>query len=98
MAGEREVVVDDMATLSEAQRVEVWCEFMCTMAAETRSSGFTKVDLRSAVDALDNWFDTNQSTTVDNIFPTATKNGLTDAEKMHLLAAVATCRATEGVT
>lgn len=98
MTGGREVVVDGMATLSEALRADVWDKFMKTMGAETRSSGFTKVDLRSAVDALDNWFNTNQPTTIEGIFPTATKNGLTDAEKMHLLAAVAACRADEGVT
>jgi hypothetical protein len=87
-----------MATLSEALRAELWGKFMRTMGPEVRSSGFTKTDLKAAVDALDNWLNLNQGTTVNNIFPTATRNGLTAEEKMKLLVAVADCRADEGVT
>jgi hypothetical protein len=81
-----------MATMVEQDRAGCWSEFM-------REDGvsITKADLRAAVNALDDWFDANASTTLNNALPVAARNGLTTTQKARLLRAVIARRYLAGV-
>ena len=50
-----------MATLSEADRIDTWARWMQDNAEDTP---FTKDELRAAVDATDDWIETNQASFV----------------------------------
>lgn len=72
--------------MTNAQRQELHEDFM-------REGGvaITKAELRAAMDALDDWFDTNAAT-LNNTLPAAAKAGLTVKQKARLLKAVITKR------
>ena len=80
-----------MATLSELQRVEAWADLMKQWSRDGETVGIEKTDLRSAVDAMDNFFNSNAST-INNAFPAAAKAGLTTKQKALLLMYVITQR------
>lgn len=60
---------------------------MRQLSNERQSVSITKAELRAAVDAIDNFLETNQ-TAINNAFPAAAKTGLTTAQKARLLAYV----------
>jgi hypothetical protein len=76
----------------EQDRAGCWAEFM-------RDDGvaIAKGDLRAAVNALDDWFDANASTTLNNALPVAARTGLTTTQKARLLRAVIARRYLAGV-
>ncbi len=73
-----------MAVLDEANRREVWAEFMRELSADRENIGVNKVDLRAAVDALDDFMNTNAAA-INNAFPQPAKAQLTTAQKALLL-------------
>ena len=80
-----------MATMDEGNRAGCWAEFM-------REGGvsITKAELRAAVGALDDWFDTNAAT-LNTALPVAARTGLSTPQKARLLRAVIARRYLSGV-
>lgn len=74
-----------MAVLDEANRVAVWESHMRDpdLCAETFGT-MSKTDLRAAVDALDDYLETNK-TAINNALPAAAKAGMTTKQKAKLL-------------
>jgi hypothetical protein len=77
-----------MAVLSDALRRALWAEFMQVNA---EAVGITKADLRAAVDAIDNWIESN-TTSFNTAIPQPARNALTPSQKARLLAMVAVKR------
>ena len=77
-----------MAVLDEANRVAVWEQQMRDpeLVAEMYGS-MTKSDLRAAVNAIDDYFETNK-TTINNTLPAAAKAAMTTKQKAKLLVYV----------
>jgi hypothetical protein len=81
-----------MAVLSDPDRSRVWRGLMRAWSANGETvAGITKTDLLAAVNALDDFLNTN-ATSVNNALPTAFKNNATTGQKGLLLAAVALAR------
>lgn len=77
-----------MAVLPDLDRASVWADFMRRMCACQRPAGMTKADFRAAINAVDQWWSDN-ATTVNQVFPTAARNALTNVEKIGVFAYVA---------
>lgn len=73
-----------MAVLDATTRAAVHAELMRRISNERQSCAITKSDLRAAVDAMDDFLNTNQ-TAINNAFPTAARTGLTTAQKALVL-------------
>ena len=81
-----------MATLSETDRQKIWRGLMRYWSSIFEStSGFDKDDLQDAVDATDNWIDSNQAS-FNNALPNPAKSNLTQAQKTLLFCIVALAR------
>lgn len=77
-----------MAILDEADRVEVWAELMRKYSRDGETIGaITKADLRTAVDALDDFMNANAAT-INNALPEPAKAVLTPAQKALMLSFV----------
>ena len=76
-----------MAVLDEASRVEVWAELMRKYSSDGESIGINKPDLRTAVDALDTFMNTNAAT-INNALPQPAKSALTVQQKALMLSYV----------
>ena len=70
-----------MAVLSEMNRREVWAEFMQT---EDEAYGLTKQEVRAAIDAADDWVDTNAGS-FNAALPVASRTALSARQKARLL-------------
>jgi hypothetical protein len=77
-----------MAVLSNTDRADVTAEFQRDECS-TRDPlpGFTKAQLRTAVDVIDDWLDTNLSA-LNLLLPLAVRNGLTLKQKYRLFLRV----------
>lgn len=73
-----------MAVLSPADRREVWAEYMRALSARIESAPLLKADLRSAVDAIDDWVELNQSA-FNLAIPLPARTVLTTKQKAELL-------------
>ena len=83
-----------MAVLSDADRVRVWRGLMrYWSAADTRETlqGILKADLRDAVNATDDWIDTNAAA-FNTSLPLVVRTNLTAGQKLLLFCAVAAMR------
>ena len=76
-----------MAVLADGDRVECWADWMREVSAGQEACGITKVDLRAAVNATDDWINTNAAA-YNLAFPLAARANLTAAQKARLLALV----------
>jgi hypothetical protein len=85
-----------MATLSDADRREIWARFMSELSNEREPVAVTKADLRAAFDALDQWADDNAAS-ANQALPVAARNGLTTSQKARLLMEVVRQRYVKGV-
>ena len=75
-----------MAVLSNADRREVWAEFM--RSSETGETfGIVKDDLRAAVNAIDQWVDDNAAS-FNAAIPQPARGSLTARQKARLLSRV----------
>lgn len=82
-----------MATLSLQDRFDVWADLM---RQNLGTISITKSELRAAVDALDDWFDTNAST-INSAIPLPARTSLTTPQKAAVLSAVLAKRYISGV-
>lgn len=78
-----------MAVLPDQDRVKVWAYFMRHQA---ETCGFTKAQLRAAVDATDDWIDTNAAA-FNSALPAAFRNNASATQKTIVFLYVALRRA-----
>ena len=81
-----------MAVLSDADRAEVTQEFMA-LAAGPHS--ITKADIRAAVNALDDWYNTN-ALNANAALPQPARGAMTQADKAHMSNLIVTKRYVKG--
>lgn len=74
-----------MALLSDADRVRVWLDWM---RHNTETVGIVKADLRAAVNAIDDFLETNAAA-INNAIPQPARGALSAAQKARLIAYVA---------
>lgn len=75
--------------LSNAQRRELWAEFMRDISKNREELGLlTKADLRAAIDATDQWIEDNQAS-FNTALPEAARLGLSTIQKVKLFFFVA---------
>ena len=84
-----------MAVLSDTNRADVWAEFMRQLSLERESLNVVKADLRAAVNAVDDWVETNK-TAFNLALPIISRTNLTAAQKARLLSFVVTKRFVTG--
>jgi hypothetical protein len=72
-----------MAVLSTPDRVAVWAQWMQENKAAV-TGAMTKADLQAAVNALDDFLNTN-ATALNNALPAAARTALSTAQKAALL-------------
>ena len=73
-----------MAVLLDADRITVWADWM---RENTATCSINKVDLRAAVNAADDWVNSNAAS-YNTALPAAARTNLTAAQKARLLAYV----------
>ena len=78
-----------MAVLSESDRVATWAQWMRDNLEVT---AFGKSDMRAAVDATDDWIETNQGS-FNTALPTAFRNNASLTQKTLVFCYVAMRRA-----
>lgn len=84
-----------MAVLSDNDRADCWAQWM--RESKTAIGGaLTKAELRSAVNAIDQWVSDNASS-FNTAIPQPARGVLTAAQKADLLVYVARKRFTSGV-
>lgn len=85
-----------MAVLSDSDRAELWAEFMRELSRDRDPIGdMTKADLRAAVNAIDNFLNTNAAA-LNSAIPQPARGVLTTSQKARLLRAVTTQRYIKG--
>lgn len=85
-----------MAVLSDVDRADLWAEFMRELSRERDTFGdLTKAELRAAVNALDDFLNTNASS-INTAIPQPARGALTTAQKARLLMFVVRQRYTKG--
>lgn len=85
-----------MAVLTNNARRELWRAFMQQVSAQQQAVGpITKADLRAAVDALDDFLNTNASA-INQAIPQPARSALTVPQKTRLLVYVVERRLVEG--
>jgi len=72
-----------MAVLSTNDRIAVWEQWM-RENRDTITGALTKAQLRAAVDALDDFLNTN-ATAINNAIPAAARTALSTSQKAALL-------------
>ncbi len=80
-----------MAALSDSDRFSVWAQYMSDAGSERQAPPLSKVDLRAAINAIDDWVDTN-TTAFNNAIPQPARGALTTKQKANLLLYVVTKR------
>ena len=76
-----------MATLSESDRIAIWEKWMRRMSQNRQNIPLLKLEVRAAVDSIDDWVDANAASFNDAL-PAAAKANLTAAQKAELLSFV----------
>ena len=84
-----------MAVLSDPDRFDVWADYMRDARTGVHAA-LTKADIRAAVNALDDFFNTNAAT-INNALPATAKAQLTQTQKALLLMYVISKRYLSGV-
>ena len=76
-----------MAVLVDADRVGAWSDYQKEMSDLAESCGITKIDLRAAIDAADDWIDAN-AVAYNSALPVPARTTLTAKQKARLLVYV----------
>lgn len=76
-----------MAVLSTEDRVETWADYMRAASNDGDLLTLTKPDLRAAVNALDDFLNTNAAA-INTAIPQPARGALTAAQKARLLVFV----------
>ena len=85
-----------MAVLTDPRRIEAWREIMAELSQAREGTGvLTKADLRAALDAIDNFLNTNASA-LNTAIPQPARGVLTAAQKARMLLAVVRYRYIDG--
>lgn len=77
-----------MAVLAEADRVALWADYMRRMSSRQEAMALSKVQLRAAVDATDQWIEDNAGA-FDTALPVTARTNLTARQKAQLFSFVA---------
>ena len=86
-----------MSTLATDDRLEIFKNFMSVASRTNEIFGaMTKADLLSAVNALDDWIDSNAAA-INQALPETARSELTTSQKARLLAYVVLKRYNAGV-
>ncbi len=80
-----------MANLSDAVRVQIWRGLMRYFSRLREPLALNKVELRAAIDATDEWIDSNRSA-YNSELPAAAQSGLSATQKTLLFCVVALAR------
>jgi hypothetical protein len=73
-----------MAVLTDENRIAVWAKYMEDVSSDRTSIGISKVDLRAAINGVDDWVNDN-AVSFNNAFPEPSKSALTNKEKAAIL-------------
>jgi hypothetical protein len=73
-----------VAVLSDNDRFAVWAELMQRLSDEHATVNLTKVQLRAAINAADQWAEDNASA-YNTALPTAARNNLSTPQKAMVL-------------
>lgn len=84
-----------MAVLSDNARTETWADAMRQLSDAREPVGITKPDLRAAINALDDFLNTNASA-INSAIPQPARGTLTTAQKARLLMLVIQRRYVDG--
>jgi hypothetical protein len=84
-----------MAVLNSAARVAIWSDAMRRFSDDALECGVTKADLRAAVDALDDFLNSNAAA-INNAIPQPARSNLAPAQKAILLMYVVSRRYLDG--
>ena len=76
-----------MAVLTDADRRTIWAAFMSEMSSRRDGHALSKNDLRAAVDAVDDWVDTNTAS-FNAAIPVAARTALNAKQKSEILVFV----------
>lgn len=76
-----------MAVLSDSERLASWREIMNTLSQSRLSCSLTKDQLWAAVDAADNWINSNAAS-YNSALPAVARTGLSAKQKALILAVV----------
>ncbi len=76
-----------MAVLTDVDRKNIWANYMRKLSKRHDSISIIKSELRDAVNAVDNWIDSNQ-TSYNNSLPTPARTTLTQKQKAELMVFV----------
>jgi uncharacterized protein YaiE (UPF0345 family) len=76
-----------MAVLNAANRQQAYVDFIDSMKLSGESLAVIKSDLKAAIDATDDWVDSN-AVSFNNSLPAAAKANLTVKQKARLLVYV----------
>jgi hypothetical protein len=85
-----------MPALPEEQRQAAWAELMSQWSSDRRPCDLSKADLRAALDAIDDWANTNAAS-YNAALPPVARSRLTPGQKAELLHFVVRSRFREGV-
>jgi hypothetical protein len=80
-----------MAAMGDTDRADVTAESQRTLSARREAMALSKADLRAAINAADDWVDSNK-VSFNNALPAAAQAGLTNAQKAELLVWVVSKR------
>lgn len=81
-----------MAVLTDEERREIWVDFQRLASAARESLPLTKAELRAAVNALDDYFNSNTAA-LNTAIPQPARGALTTRQKLFLGVYVLTQRA-----
>lgn len=84
-----------MAVLSDNSRIATWADAMRQLSDAREPCSISKVDLRAAIDAIDDWVVAN-ATAFNNTLPSNAKIGLTTSQKTRLFMMVVARRYLDG--
>jgi hypothetical protein len=83
-----------MAVLPDGDRLSVWAELMQRLSLARDSINITKADLRTAINAADDWANTNAAS-YNSALPQPARGALTSAQKALILMLVVSRRWTK---
>ena len=76
-----------MAILPDEDRVEIWAQLMREYSHDEESIGIEKPDLRAAVNAVDQWLESN-AVSANDALPEPAKSKLTKQQKALIMSYV----------
>lgn len=77
-----------MAALTEQDRQGLWRDFQAEASSIWENLDLTKAELKAAVDATDDWIETNQAS-FNSALPQPARSNLTQKQKVRLFMLVA---------